>query len=726
MKRDFFEVIKEETGKVLNDVQKQAVLHTEGPLLVLASPGSGKTTTLNIKIAYLILEKNISPNAILGLTFSQASARDMEERFQSFFHNIIPEKVVFSTIHSFAFKIVREYYIKNRIPFEVIEGDFDKEKVGGGDFSTVLNKKLILKRLFKEINSTNITEEQMDDLLRNIGYVKNKLLGEEEIAKVKSNIKNFAVIYKAYEDFKKKDHSKVLLDFDDMLTYANDILEKDEVILSKYQQKFEYILTDESQDTSLVQHEIIEKLAKPQNNICVVGDDDQTLYSWRGADVNKILNFKDSYPDATILFMEQNYRSSKEIVETSNKFIQRNEKRYKKNMFTENPSQEDIVIEDLDTYESQIHYVVEKLRKEESLKETAILYRNNSSSINIVNALDLAGIPFYMKDSDNKFFSHWILNDMLNFMSFSKDITNVEMLEKVHTKFNGYISKQQVLMLKGCNPKKSVFDNLLENADLKIWQKKNLRTIKSTFVQMKAMKPKKIIQTVRKELGYEKSLEKISDSLGFSIDNLMETLNTLEAIADTLQTTEEFAERIVYLEDLLKKSKFNKRKNALTLSTFHSSKGLEFDNVYMIDLINGVIPSAENIKDYKDGKKEDMEEAVRLFYVGMTRARTHLELLSYKRKGKERVGESIFVTNVKKILHPELAHQKKKQKPFEGKAVTLLNVSVNSQVSHKKFGTGTITYMENDIIHIQFEGGIKKQLSLRVCSENNILKVVSI
>jgi DNA helicase II / ATP-dependent DNA helicase PcrA len=723
MERNFFEVIKEETGKVLNDVQKQAVLHTEGPLLLLASPGSGKTTTLNIKIAYLILEKNISPDSILGLTFSQASARDMEERFQSFFHNIIPEKVAFSTIHSFAFKIVREYYYKHRLQFEIIEGDMDKGKVE--DVSTALNKKLILRRIFQEINRSNITEEQMEDLLRNIGYVKNKMLGEAELPKVKSNIKNFVAIYKAYEDFKTKDSSKVLMDFDDMLTYANDILAKDNVILSKYQQKFEYILTDESQDTSLVQHEIIEKLAKPQNNICVVGDDDQTLYSWRGADVNKIMNFKETYPEATILFMEQNYRSSKEIVETANTFIQRNETRYKKNMFTENESQEPIVIEDLDTYEAQIHYVVEQLKKTDNLKETAILYRNNSSSINMVNALDVAGIPFYMKDSDNKFFSHWILNDILNFMEFTKDINNAELLEKIHTKFTGYISKQQVQMLKECNPKKTVFDNLMENVELKIWQKKNLRTIKSTFVQMKSMKPKRVIQTIRKELGYEKVLEKISESLGFSLDNLMETLNTLENIADKLQTADEFAERIVYLEDLLKKSKFNKRKNALTLSTFHSSKGLEFDNVYMIDLINGVIPSAENIKDFKDGKKEDMEEAVRLFYVGMTRARTHLELLSYKRKGKERVGESIFVTNVKKILHPERSYQKKKKKSFEGKAVSLLNVGVNSLVSHKKFGTGTITHMENDIMHISFESGIKKQLSLRVCSENNILKVVS-
>lgn len=725
MGQNFFEVIKRETGKVLNDVQTQAVLHTEGPLLLLASPGSGKTTTLNMKIAYLILEKKVRPEAILGLTFSQASARDMDERFQSFFHNLIPEKVAFSTIHSFAFKIVREYYFKHRLQFEVIEGDVDKDKAGKGDISTVRNKKMILRNIFQNINRTNITEEQMEDIVRNIGFVKNKLLNDQQIEKVKSNVKNFAEIYKAYEEFKKQDPKKVMLDFDDMLTYANDILKKDSNILSKYQQMFDYILTDESQDTSLVQHQIIEQLAHPKNNICVVADDDQTLYSWRGADVNKIMDFKATYPEATVLFMEQNYRSSKEIVETANTFIQRNETRYKKNMFTENDSHKPIVIESVDTYEAQIDYVMEKLSGVELLKETAILYRNNSSSINIVNALDLAGIPFYMKDSDNKFFSHWILNDMLNFMRFTEDLTSIERLERIHTKFNGYISKRQIAMIQEADKEKIVFDNLAENPDLKVWQKKNLREIKWTFTQMKKMKPKQLIQTVRKELGYEKVLEKTSESLGFNLDNLLETLNTLEAIASKCKTSAEFQERISYLEDLLKKSKFNKHKNALTLSTFHSSKGLEFDTVYMVDLINGVIPSADNIKEYKDGKKEDMEEAVRLFYVGMTRARKHLELLSYKRKGRERVQESIFVTNVKKILHPELKHQKQERKSVGGKKVDTLNVAVDTLVSHKKFGTGKIEKIERDILHIEFENGMKKQLSLLVCSENNILKVVS-
>ncbi|WCK57109.1 ATP-dependent helicase (plasmid) [Aneurinibacillus sp. Ricciae_BoGa-3] len=725
MEQAFFELMAKETGKTLNPIQQQAVLHTEGPLLLLASPGSGKTTTLNMKIAYLVLEKNVNPNAILALTFSKASAKDMEERFDTFFHNLIPTPVKFSTIHSFAFKIVREYFYKNKMAYELIEGEVEKDKnqtQAGDVYETALNKKLILRRLYREINGANVTEEQMDELLKDLGYVKNKMLALQNIKQLKSNVKNFADLYFAYESFKRKDPAKLLLDFDDMLTEAYDILEKDSAILTHYQNIYQYILTDESQDTSLVQHRIIQKLAEPQNNLCVVADDDQTLYTWRGADVNELMTFKQKYPNAVILKMEQNYRSTKDIVDTANAFIKRNKVRYPKNMFTENESVEPIQMLNLDTYDGQLTYVIEQLKKIDNWNETAVLYRNNGSSINLINALDIAGIPFYIKDSDNKFFSHWVLQDVLNFMDFSKDDADIEQLEKIHMKFNGYISKYQVDLLKRVGTKTSIFDSLLEHAELKSWQKDNLRKIKKMFREMNTMKPVEAIQMMRTKLGYEKNLKNICERLGFNLDGLLEILDSLEKVAEPLSTLDEFSLRLSQLEELLRTSKFNKRKNAVTLSTFHSSKGLEFENVYMIDLINGVIPSAENISDYNRGMQADMEEAVRLFYVGMTRAKRHLTLISYNRKGKEKVTESVFVSDVRKILYPNLTEKKKPQ--FVGKSVSTLLVEVDMVVSHKAFGKGKITQVDNDLVKIAFDNGMTKQLSLQVCKENKLLKIV--
>lgn len=727
--KDFFELMKEETGKELNQVQKEAVLYNDGPLLLLASPGSGKTTTLNMKIGYLILEKGIAPHKILALTFSQASARDMEARFDVFFHNLISDKVKFSTIHSFAYAIVREYFYKHGKRFILIEGESEKEnedlRMGEG---YKLQKKYILRNIFKEINGSNITEDQMEELLRVLGYVKNKCIPKTKVSQVKTAIKHFDKIYEAYEFFKKKDINNILIDFDDMLVYANAVLKKDKMILTKYQQMFDYILVDESQDTSLVQHNIIEKLAEPHQQICMVGDDDQTLYSWRGAEVDKILNFKQTYPNGKILYMEQNYRSTKEIVDTANQFIKRNQKRYAKNMYTENPSKEPIRIFNMDTYEGQIQYVVEEIKKQQNLSEIAVLYRNNSSAINLINALDLAGIPFYIKDSDNKFFSHWVLKDILNFFRFAQNDTDVELFERIHKKFNGYISKKQMALLKTSHSNKSVFERLIElDRNLQGWQKSKLRDMQSDFSIMKNMKPKSAIRVIREVFGYDEVLEKTSERLGFALEGLMDILNTLEILSDSLESIDEFETRLDYLTQLLKVSKYNKHKNAITLSTFHSSKGLEFEKVFMIDLVNEIIPTENLIKDYKKGIIDEMEEMARLFYVGMTRAKTHLELLAYKQKGKEKFKESIFVTDVKKILKPELS---KKYEKMDKKVETnvsnksVFEVKAGNKISHKKFGFGEVLSVEKDVLHIQFENGIEKSLSLSVCSENQLLTVL--
>ncbi|AFS69825.1 ATP-dependent helicase [Exiguobacterium antarcticum] len=724
MSTDFFERMELETGTKLNNVQRQAIEHDQGPLLLLASPGSGKTTTLNFKIAYLILEKKVNPRSILGLTFSKAAAHEMAERFHDWFHHLIGTTASFSTIHSFAFQVVRDYAATNRLHYTIIEGAIEKSSSPRSE--QPLHKRMILRRIFQDINRSVITEDQMDELLRMISFVKNRLLSQKDLETLKTTIKHFPEIYLAYEQFKLRDPLHPLMDFDDMLTYANTILAENASLLATYQQRFEYILTDESQDTSLVQHQLVEKLALPNNNLCVVADDDQTLYSWRGADVSKIIHFKDTYPDATVLYMEQNYRSSQEIVETANRFIQRNKVRHPKKMFTKNPSSRPIVVETLPAYEDQTRYVIRHLREETNYQEVAILYRNNSSSINVMNALDLAGIPFYIKDIDHKFFSHWVLKDILHFIELANDPSDVDLLAQIHTKFAGYISKVQLQRLYELRNGENVFDLLIQHVEMKFYQKKQLKTIKSVFAAIRMARPASALTLIRNELGYEKNLKKMSDSLGFSIDFLLEMLNTIENVASDLPTALAFKERILHLEQLMRQAKSNKHQNAVTLSTFHSAKGLEFDRVFMIDLINGVLPSSDNIKSYKDGQLEEMEEAVRLFYVGMTRARHDLHLLSYRYKSKP-VEESLFIGNIRHILHPndtaKIAHARS-QRVTEKASIPILPVQQNMRIRHTAFGDGTIIHVMDDVLDIQFDKGIDKQLSLQVCSENHLLTIL--
>ncbi|MDQ6419618.1 UvrD-helicase domain-containing protein [Paenibacillus sp. LHD-117] len=660
-KNAFLERKKKELGVALNDVQRKAVLRTDGPLLLLASPGSGKTTTMIMRVGYMIEEKGVSPSRIKAVTFSRASARDMKDRFGRFFPELTP--VDFSTIHSLAFEIARERFWRDGTAYQIIEGrSEDEEEEDGkrqGEDALPLHKRIILRNLFKQANGENITDEQLEELSTFISYVKNKMIPEAEWDSVKSDVPLAADIMREYESFKRGGHAKLLIDFDDMLTIANETLERDAQMLKKYQRRYDYVLTDESQDTSMVQHAIIEKMVREHRNLCVVADDDQSIYSWRGAEPSYLLNFKDAYPEAAILFMEQNYRSTKGIVEAANKFIKRNKNRYNKNMFTNNAAGAKPIFKRLPDYRKQAGYLVRQLQQEEKLSEAAVLFRNNSSSIVLMNEFDRAGIPFYMKDADNRFFSHWVVEDVLNFMRMTFTDKRADLLERIHLKLSGYISKHQMAVLKEIDNNESVFDNLLRFVKLHDYQVKPITEAKETFREMRGMPPKPAIRVIRGRLGYEKALEKMCERLGFRKEYLVGILNTLEDIADGLETMEDFAARLKYLETLLRSAKGRRGQNVVTFSTFHSAKGLEFDRVYLVDLIEGIIPSAEDAK-YAGAHKKDggtgeqplMEEAVRLFYVGMTRARKHLELISYAKRDGEETAESSFMLAIRDIVEP--------------------------------------------------------------------------
>ncbi|GKU76434.1 ATP-dependent helicase [Paenibacillus sp. L3-i20] len=750
-----------ELGVKLNDVQTKAVVQTEGPLLLLASPGSGKTTTIIMRIGYLIEEKGANPSRIKAVTFSRASARDMKERFKRFFPHL--PAVDFSTIHSLAYEVVREHFRKTGTAYHIIEGGTEAEGATSEELDEnglPLHKRIILRGLFKEIVGENATDDGMEALTTYISYVKNKMIPPEEWVRVKVDVPQAERILREYEAFKRTGHSKLLIDFDDMLTIGNDILGRDEFVLRKYQRRYDYLLTDESQDTSMVQHAIIEKLAREHQNLCVVADDDQSIYSWRGAEPSYLLNFKAAYPSAITLYMEQNYRSSQEIVAVSNQFIKRNKNRYNKNMFTQNASVEEVAFKRLADYRSQAKYVAREMQKLDKLSEAAILYRNNSSSIGLMNEFDRAGIPFYMKDADNRFFSHWVIEDILNFMRMTFTDKRPDILENIHLKFNGYISKHQMAVLKTIENNESVFDNLLNIVQLQEYQRKPITEAKETFQQMSGMPPQQAIRVIRSRLGYEKALEKMCERLGFSKEYLIGILNTLEDIADGLETMADFANRLKYLEAVLKGAKSRRGQNVVTFSTFHSAKGLEFDHVYMVDLIEGIIPSSDETKSSEaDGTQPLMEEAVRLFYVAMTRARRHLELVAYEQRDGEKKSESSFMTAVRDIVDPSRRERKEASALERSKGVSSMSVmreesssgvkfksitagrvakqaevnpnAIRSQsllvegtaVRHRVFGAGVIEAMDGERVTIRFGTSNVKTLAISMCLEMGLLEL---
>ncbi len=766
----FLEHKRSELGVELNHVQQQAVEATDGPLLLLASPGSGKTTTLIMRIGYLIEGKGAAAGRIKAVTFSRAAAQDMKERFRRFFPGL--PMVDFSTIHSLAFEVAREYLRAEGKGYRIIEGGSEegnqaqREGAAAGHgfdaYGNPVHKRTILRALFQETAREKLADDQLEELSTFISYIKNKMLPRDKWSTGNCRVPHAETIAQLYEDYKNRNARELLLDFDDMLTIANFAFEHNGDMLRRYQRRYDYVLTDESQDTSLVQHSIIEKLARSHRNLCVVADDDQSIYSWRGAEPAYLLDFKEVYPEAVILFMEQNYRSSRSIVEPANAFIKRNLSRYPKEMFTENSDGDPIVFKQLASYRKQAKYLAQQLQKETKLSETAVLFRNQSSSIMLMNELDRAGIPFYMKDADNRFFSHWVVEDVLNFMRMSFTDKRPDLLERIHLKFKGYISKHQMAVLKEINNNESVFDNLVRFVALKDYQEKLLMECKDIFKEMKEMPPLHAIRVIRDRLGYEKALEGMCERLGFRKDYLIGILNSLEDIAEGLETLADFAARLQYLEQLLKMAKGRRGQNAVTLSTFHSSKGLEFDRVYMVDLIDGIIPGAEDSKRGPDGSQPLLEEAVRLFYVGMTRARHHLEMIAYSSKDGERTAPSPFMEAVRNIVQPErtalqfgtdsggkrglsgastvayaalpkgvkygsaaarAAEAEEGAASANPDAITdRSGLIAGAAVRHRVFGRGVIEEVGDDSIHIRFGDKPIKSLSVAMCLDKGLLE----
>jgi len=744
----------------LNEVQRRAVSEIEGPMLLLASPGSGKTTTMMMRIGYLLSCCNASSQRIIAVSFSKASAADMAKRYEQLFPEL--PQVKFSTIHSLAFDIVRAQLILEGKSYRLIDGyDLadDQEQTDGAarvPEEKVISKHYMLRQLYEQFNGTVPKEEQMEELKTYISYIKNKMLPEEQWQQVSCSIRHAADIAKQYEHNKQVGYRELLLDFDDMLVLAERFLREHSQLRARYKSRFDYVLSDESQDTSLLQHRIIAWLVEDHHNLCVVADDDQSIYSWRGAEPGYLLDFKQHYLSAKILYMERNYRSSSNIVDIANQFIKRNRQRYEKSMYTHNePSMPIVVKQHIDVHD-EINELVHQLEQIDRLGETAILYRNHSSSLLLIHELNRRGIPFYMKDADDRFFKHWIVEDILNIMRLSYTDRRFELFEKAIVKINVYLSKQQIAELKVKHTNESIFQLMLDELTLKSYQQQRIIEARESLMKLKSLPPKEAIGVIRHQLGYDKRIEDISERFGFQKDALQQVLSNLETIAEGLDTLEQFALRLKELESIQRQARRKPSKQkAVTLSTLHSAKGLEFDAVFMIDLVQGVIPGKQELL-----KHELIEEAARLFYVGLTRARYRLELHTVLRWQGAKAQPSLFVDDVQRLLNPHTSKsQAENNKAITVNRVSNVTASSNSvqyngmqskqledaaaeqewrqagglisridelqagmEVEHRKFGNGTINSMEKDKLHIEFEQHGMKTIQLSIVLERGLLR----
>lgn len=677
----------------LNEQQEKAVLAVDGSILLLAVPGSGKTTVIVARVGYMLLCKDILPENILTLTYSVASARNMKERFENKFNSEIGEKLNFRTINSFCCDVIR-YYERMR---ETKKFDLITDKL----------KYKIISDIYKQVENNFPTEAIISDIISKITYIKNLMLTDAEIQEIEYEDANIYEIYKKYKEY---NEANKLMDFDDQLVYAYIILKNLSNIREFFIKKYKYINVDEAQDTSKIQHEIINLIVN--GNIFMVGDEDQSIYKFRGAYPEALLQFEKRYNNSKVLLMETNYRSTPDIVQIANKHIKKNKARKDKNMTAYINSSELIVKNEVNNLNDQYEYLLNSA-KQYNDKSLAIIYRNNDSAIPIIWLFKENNIDFTLKGGEITFFSHKIVRDIKSYIRFITNLNDIEAFKEIYYKLGCGINKNMldevVNKLRITKEQNSSILEILLKTDIPKWQHNKILNIMEEILFLKNEKPYRIISSILNDLGYKDYLSNKDKENNKKLPAIYEQkINILYYIAKKNNDINGFLASLEYVEKLCKDND-NVQSN-VTLTTIHSSKGLEFDKVILIDMNQGIIPCAEQNSSSKNKKNadDDYEEDVRLFYVAITRAKEQLEILNCKSSANNQIVISEFVKSMfkKESTNPFLSILKEKN--ILHKDISAFKVG--DKVKNLTFGIGKILEIKNDTAKVKFDKGIKNMM----------------
>lgn len=676
---DFFSYIKDELNIILNQQQKEAVQAGDRGILLEACPGSGKTTTMVVRIAYLIICKKVAPSHILTLTFSRASARDMEERFKRLFGCLLDRPVHFSTIHSFCYKFLFHCQRKGHLVVPDLLEQIDGRK----------NK--VLRNIYYRLHNEYLGEDELAELSNEISFVKNKLISPTNL---KSAFDSFPGIYSEYENFKKENS---FIDFDDMLLMVYEILCGKRHLYEDYGQ-FKYVHVDEVQDTSLVQHKIIEELSR-KGNLFMVGDTDQSIYGFRGAEPDFIVNIKEHYSDIKILKLENNYRSTKNLVNLSNKFIKQNTGRHDKDMRTENDDGKEPEVFIVKNPDEQLQKIIQLIRDKKDSLKTAVLFRNNLSGLPVAYKCIENDIPFYIRENYMSFFKHFVIADIFTIFKLATDSSDIESFERIYYKLGAPISKADVENLKSLmDRKKDIFSELFKHFRHKKHMLGHIGRIRGALKKISRTNPYNAFNIIENDLYYNSYLKKSMGALN--------VYSALKYLATGTKTLNDFKAKLRVLKNGIDNSLNNSGNDSVFLLTLHGSKGLEFDKVIIIDLIEGEFPCESSLEDLIFGNRKAFEEEVRLFYVGVTRAKKVLYLLAPEKSGNRDVSPSRFIS----------------QFIATGNRV---GFEEGNTIVHKKFGEGVIISRKDDVAVVVFKKSGRRKLSLTACLKSGLITAVN-
>lgn len=593
----------------LTNQQNLAANHMDGPILVLAGPGAGKTTMLLHRISNL--SKIIDPVHILTITFSKNQAIDMEERYDG-------KETNFMTIHAFCYLIIRNYLKKNNKSLRLLETD------------DLYSKYDLIRNIYYKLNNKKITNEDLKEFFKDISYMKNAMLNENYLKN--SKVKECIKIYRAYENFKIKNF---YIDFDDMQVIAQKLIENDKNLLNSIRNKYRYIQVDEGQDTSLIQFKIIEKIAAPNNNLMIVADDDQSIYSFRASDISYLLNFKNIYPESKTIILNENHRSGKNIVDISSRFIDKNNFRYKKDLYTNNTFDSDITIKSFKNAYDQYKFIRKNITTDD---KCAVLFRNNIQALNMISFFMDDGIDFSLKISDPYFLDSKIIEDFFDIIEFSNDFSKTEIFKEVYYKIGTFLSKDDIVKLEFKPINQNIFDFYYSSEiddykiDALIKTEKELKHIRNLILSKK-------ISFIYKYLGYKSYISNFSKRYKEEVVNKDLFVESLVNFAKDLNDKKDFEDKVNKL------NRYINNNSNIILSSIHKSKGLEYDTVFIINLNENEFPMIGDGDNYN----KNLEEERRVMYVAMTRAKKKLFLLSIKKRSGINLNPSIFVNEVKSL-----------------------------------------------------------------------------
>ncbi len=682
----------------LNDKQKEAILYNDGPLLIIAGAGAGKTKTLTTKIAYLIEEKNVNPHNILAITFTNKAAKEMKDRLYLLIGDLA-KKLQVSTFHSFGLKLLRENYN---------ELGYDKNFVimDSDDSLTVV------KKIIKDMG--------YDPKIYNPRAIRNKI----------SSCKNEMMSPEAYEKYAVSDYEKVIqqvyskyeiklqrnnsVDFDDLLLLPIELFKKSPETLERYQDLYQYLLIDEYQDTNEAQYILTKLLCAKNKKITCVGDDSQSIYSFRGANYKNILNFEKDYPDAKTILLEQNYRSTSNILDAANQVIKNNKMRKDKNLWTARGEGEKIKYYRAYNERDEAQYVIRKIKelvnKGIEYKDMAVLYRTNAQSRVLEEEMLKENMPYRVIGSFY-FYSRKEIKDLIAYLRLihnSKD--NISLLRVINTPKRGIGLK--------------TIENLTEKADL---EGTSIYEAISTGKELGFKETIEKLKALSEELTLTELIDKVLDASGLRAEleseKSLEAEVRLENLEEFKSITKSFEERegLISLEDFLLEislisdvEEYKDDPNRISLMTVHSVKGLEFDHVFVVGMEEGIFPHMNSLME-----TSELEEERRLCYVAITRAKDDLHLINARRRtlfGKEQINPvSRFMGEISKDLlesnnNEEIPQKEEKIQVGEMFREETIDYQVGDYVYHETFGTGRVVEVTNTLVSVAFKlpHGVKK------------------